>query len=183
VKLVPNILSIFRIFLVPVFITVYFVDDSEIKIYAIAVYALAALSDFLDGFIARRFQASSNLGKLLDPLGDKLMTFSVMVCITIYRPILIWAVVPAGIKEILMGIGGLVLHKKAHSELLPSNLIGKSSTVVFFVVCFALMIFVRIPDWAAVTLISLAVCMSFLALGSYLVKYIRIMKSSKKGKS
>jgi len=183
VKVVPNIISIFRICLVPVFIAVYFSDDSDRKLYAIAIYALAAFSDFLDGFLARKFNSSSNLGKLLDPLGDKLMTFTAMVCITIDRPILIWAVLVVGIKEILMGIGGIVLHRKAHVELLPSNLIGKASTVVFFVVCVTLMLFQRIPDWGAMTLVSVAIALTFIALASYLIKYIRIMKNMERAEA
>jgi phosphatidylglycerophosphate synthase len=158
---------------VPVFIIVYFSDDSDNNLYAVLVYALAALSDFLE------FKASSNLGKFLDPLGDKLMTISVMVCITIDGLIPLWAVLLAGVKEILMGTGGLVLHKKAHAELPPSNLIGKSSTVVFFLVCVTLMLYRDIPRWGATTLISVAIGLTFLALVSYLIKYIRIMKARK----
>jgi len=176
-KVVPNIISVFRIILVPVFIAVYFSDSSDRKLYAVLIYVLAAFSDFLDGFIARRYKASSNTGKLLDPLGDKLMTISVMVCITIDGLIPVWAVTVAGIKEILMGVGGLVLHNKARAELLPSNLIGKTSTVVFFLVCVTLMLFRNIPSVAAIALISVAIGLTFVALVSYLSKFIAIMRS------
>ena len=178
-KVVPNIISVFRICLVPVFIAVYFYDDNERKLYAVAVYALASFSDFLDGYLARKYKASSNLGKLLDPLGDKLMTISVMVCITIDGLIPFWAVLVAGIKELLMGAGGIVLHKKARKQLLPSNLIGKTSTVVFFLVCATLMLFINIPRWASTTLISVAIVLTFIALVSYLIKYIKIMKENR----
>ena len=180
-NIVPNIISVFRIGLVPVFIAVYFSDNSDRKLFAVLVYVLAALSDFLDGFIARKYHASSNMGKLLDPLGDKLMTISVMVCITIDGLIPFWAVIFAGIKEILMGAGGLVLHKKAHAELLPANLIGKTSTVVFFLVCVTLMLYRDIPGWAAITMISLAIGLTFVALASYLNMYIKIMKNKDTG--
>jgi len=178
VKLIPNIISVFRICLVPVFIAVYFSDNSDLKLYAVLVYVFASLSDFLDGFLARKYKVSSNLGKLLDPLGDKLMTIAVMVCITIDGLIPFWAVTVAGVKEILMGVGGIVLHRKAHTELLPANLIGKTSTVVFFLVCVTLMLFRDIPGWAAITMISAAIGLTFIALASYLSMYIKIMKSS-----
>ena len=178
-KVVPNIISVFRICLVPVFIGVYFYDDNERKLYALAIYALASFSDFLDGYLARKYKASSNMGKLLDPLGDKLMTISAMVCITIDGLIPFWAVFVAGIKELLMGAGGIVLHKKARAELLSSNFIGKTSSVVFFLVCVTLMLFINIPRWASTMLISLAIGLTFIALVSYLIKYIRIMKESK----
>ena len=176
-KIVPNIISFFRICLVPVFVIVYFTDDRDIKYYAVLVYIIAGLSDFLDGYIARRFDAQSKLGKLLDPLGDKLMTFTVLICITITRPILLWAVLVFFVKEILMGIGGLVLHKKAHVELPPANFIGKASTLVFFVVCAALMLFSNIPDYVAIIMTAFAICLALIALAGYLCSYIKIMKS------
>jgi len=180
VKVLPNILSIFRIFLVPVFAIVYFTDDNDIKYYAILVYAIAGFSDFLDGYIARKFEAQSKSGKLLDPLGDKLMTFTVMICITITKPVIIWAVLVFFIKEVLMGIGGLVLHKKAKIELPPANFIGKASTFIFFVVCVILMLFTNIPDYAALALISTAICLALIALAGYLNTYIKVMKTISK---
>jgi len=190
VKAVPNILSVFRICLVPVFIIVYFIDSRDIKYYAVLVYAIAGLSDFLDGFIARRFDAQSKLGKLLDPLGDKLMTFSVLVCITITsitsvasatRPILICAVIVFFVKEALLGIGGLVLHKKARVELPPANVLGKASTFVFFVVCIVLMLFKDLPVPVTITMITVAMCLTLVALAGYLLLYIKVMKSIKNG--
>jgi len=178
-KAIPNIISIFRICLVPVFIIVYFTDTRDIKFYAVLVYAVAGLSDLLDGYLARKLDAQSKLGKLLDPLGDKLMTFTVMVCITITIniPLFIWAVSIMAAKEILLGIGGIVMHKKAHAELLPANLLGKTSTLVFFIVCVTLMLYKDIPNIAAILLVSAAILLTMIALGSYLVIYIRIMKT------
>lgn len=179
-KILPNILSIFRILLVPVFILVYFSDMDDTNFYAVLVYALATLSDFFDGFLARRFKASSNLGKILDPLGDKLMTVSVMACITIDKVIPIWAVIVAVVKELLMGTGGIILYKITHAEIPPSNLIGKTSTVVFFLVCVALMLFRDIPSGAATAMISAAIVLMLLALASYINTYFTVMKNREK---
>ena len=176
-RFVPNIISVFRICLVPVFIMVYFSNEPDHYIRAVLVYALAAFSDFLDGYLARKFEVSSNLGKFLDPLGDKLMTLAVMICITIDGLIPLWAVLLVGVKELLMGTGGLLLHKRAHVDLPASNLLGKASTVVFFLVCVTLILYRNIPEWASLTLISIAIGLTFIALVSYLIKYIRIMKS------
>jgi len=169
-----------------VFIIVYFTDNNDIKYYAILVYGIAGLSDFLDGYIARRFDAQSKLGKLLDPLGDKLMTFTVLVCITITsitsvatatRPILVSAVIVFFVKEALLGIGGLILHKKARVELPPANKLGKASTFVFFIVCVILMLFKDIPVPVTFVLISAAMCLTLAALAGYLVLYIKLMKT------
>ena len=174
---IPNILSIFRICLVPVFIITYFLDGHDTKTYAIIIYAVASFTDFLDGFLARKLKASSKLGKFLDPLGDKMMTVSALICITIDRLIPVWAVVVTVIKEILMTIGGLIVRKRNGAEIPPSNLLGKMSTVIFFLVCVALMLFKDIPRNVAVLLISVAVTFTFAALASYVVTYINIMKN------
>ena len=177
-KYVPNIISVFRICLVPVFVVVYFSDDTNNNLYAVLIYALASFSDFLDGFLARKFKVSSNMGKVLDPLGDKLMTVAVLACITIDGLIPLWAVLLVVVKELLMGAGGIVLHKKAQADLPASNLIGKASTVLFFLVCVTLMLFNNIPEWASILMISLAIGLTFIALVSYLLKYIKIMKNA-----
>jgi len=164
---------------VPVFVAVYFTDESDIKVLAIFVYALASFSDFLDGFLARKYQVASNLGKLLDPLGDKLMTFTVLVCMTIRGPIPVWAVLLVGVKEILMAIGGFVVHKVAHVEIPASNLIGKVSTVVFFLVCVSFMLF-SIPNDIVIIMISCAILLALLAFASYIRTYVIVMKKREK---
>jgi len=182
-KAVPNIISIFRICLVPVFIAVYILDDRDIKYYAILVFAVAGFSDILDGYLARKLEAQSKLGKLLDPLGDKLMTFTVMVCITvtnISKPILIVAVAVFFVKEILMGIGGLVLHKKARIELPPANFIGKASTFLLFFVCVTLLFFSELPGSIVFALASAVIFLTLIALTGYIISYIKIMKSRPK---
>jgi len=180
-KALPNIISVFRICLVPVFIAAYIYDDNNVKYSAIIIYAIAGLSDFLDGFLARKFDAQSKLGKLLDPLADKMMTFTAIICITVSRPILLWAVIVFFIKEICMGIGGLVIHKVAKVELPPSNIIGKVSTAVFFLSCGVLLIFSGISDEAATIIIAFAIGLALIALAVYIFTYIKVMKSRPKG--
>jgi CDP-diacylglycerol--glycerol-3-phosphate 3-phosphatidyltransferase len=162
-----------------VFIYAYFADYRDIKYYALLIFIVAGLSDILDGYLARKFEAQSKLGKLLDPLGDKMMMFTVMVCITITRPILIWAVLVYFVKEVLMGIGGYILHKKG-GEIPPANFLGKCSTILFYIVCAALMFFRNIPDTVAIALISAAICLALVALAGYLHTYIKMVKSMSK---
>ena len=176
-KTIPNILSAFRICLVPVFIIVYFQSSRNAVLYAALIYAIASVTDFFDGYLARKYNASSKLGLVLDPLGDKLMIIAVMVCITIDRIIPLWAVLVAFTKELLMAIGGIVIHKIARAEILPSNIIGKTSTATFFVISLVLMLFRGIPRGVATALISLAIVLMLFAFVVYLREYIKLMKS------
>jgi len=178
-KNVPNILSAFRICLVPVFIITYFREE-ELHILAVVVYAVASLTDVLDGYIARRYNLITNLGRILDPIGDKLMTLAVMTCITIDRIIPPWALALFAIKEILMLIGGLVIHKKWKMSMPPSNWLGKVSTAIFFVVCGTLILFPGISKPVSEGMIALAIGMALVALGSYSFMFKSIKGRSQK---
>jgi CDP-diacylglycerol--glycerol-3-phosphate 3-phosphatidyltransferase len=180
VKTIPNLLSFFRICLVPVFIFAYFsAAEGAVKVLAISVYALAAVTDFLDGFLARKFKLTTALGKILDPLGDKLMMVSALTCITIDGLIPVWAVIAAFTKELLMGVGGLLLHRRAGGEIPPSNILGKASTVVFIAVFLALMLF-PIPSRAAAYMIAGALALMFAALGGYIMTFVSVLKQTDK---
>jgi CDP-diacylglycerol--glycerol-3-phosphate 3-phosphatidyltransferase len=175
-KTLPNLLSGFRICLVPVFVFAYFEDRGAVKTWAVSIYIVAAATDFLDGFIARRFALTSNLGKVLDPLGDKLMTAAALACITIDGLVPAWAIAAVATKELLMGAGGLVLHRMARAEIPPSNIFGKTATVAFVAVCAALMAFPSIPRLYASAMAGVAVGLTSAALISYILTFSAVMK-------
>ncbi|MDR0446948.1 MAG: CDP-diacylglycerol--glycerol-3-phosphate 3-phosphatidyltransferase [Oscillospiraceae bacterium] len=175
-KMLPNLLSGFRICLVPVFTFTYFAEKGEVKGWAVTIYIIAAVTDFLDGFIARRLSLTSNLGKVLDPLGDKLMTAAALTCITIDGLIPAWAIAVVVTKELLMGVGGLVLHSRAKAEIPPSNIFGKTATVFFVVTCAALMLFPSINGAYASAMIGVAVGLASAALISYILTFSAEMK-------
>lgn len=174
----PNMLSILRLCMVPPYVIVYFSGLKFAHFWAAFVYALATFTDFLDGYLARKNNCITNMGKVLDPLGDKMLTTAVLVCLLIDKVIPGWIVLIVVIKEALMGIGGLLIHRKAKVEIPPSNYIGKTATVLFFVSCATLMVF-HVKHTVAVALVSLAVAVSLAAFVSYLGRFIRIMKMSK----
>jgi CDP-diacylglycerol---glycerol-3-phosphate 3-phosphatidyltransferase len=75
-KNVPNILSVLRIVLTPLFVLMYVQDELLYRSLSIGVFAVAAITDYFDGYIAREFNAGSKLGRFLDPLADKVLTFA-----------------------------------------------------------------------------------------------------------
>ena len=173
---IPNSLSIFRIILSPVFLTLYFAGEGELKSWALAVYIFASATDFLDGYIARKYNMSTNLGKLLDPIGDKLLTFSAVLALSIDGRVPVWCVVALFIKELLMGIGGIWVYRELGS-VVGSNIFGKAATCAFIVACAALMWYnEKIPANIATLMISAALCLTFIAFFSYVVQVIKILK-------
>jgi len=166
---IPNILSLIRLALVPAFIAVFFADFPKAHVYAGSIFILASLTDALDGFIARKYGMITRLGRVLDPLADKLMTAAAIVCITIAGILPVWIFIVFAIKEVLMGIGALVMFKKI-DDVLPSNYLGKTASVVFFVFCLILMLF-DIPQPYATAMLSAALVFAILAFIRYAIRF------------
>ena len=124
---VPNALTMLRILLVPVFAVLYM---KGLRMAALAVYGVAALTDLADGFIARKYGMITDFGKLMDPLADKLMTITMGICMVLKGDVPAAIVIILAAKEVLMVIGGLFLLKKG--SVAYSRWIGKlaQATVV-----------------------------------------------------
>jgi CDP-diacylglycerol---glycerol-3-phosphate 3-phosphatidyltransferase len=93
---IPNILTLIRILLIPVFALVFYAPVSWAHIASAAIFGLAALTDWLDGYLARRLEQTSNLGAFLDPVADKLMVAVALVFLLQQHPTP-WLAVPAAI--------------------------------------------------------------------------------------
>ena len=170
---IPNFLSLVRLVMVPLFCVVFFQPGEQSHLWAAAIYALASLTDVLDGWIARHFNQITRLGRILDPLADKLMTFAVIVCITVAGILPLWAVVIFFCKEALMGLGALSMYRKT-DDVISSNYLGKASTATFFVVCLALMVFPQIPRFWASVMIGGALILTVAAALVYLWNYLAV---------
>ena len=123
---VPNVLTMIRLALVPVFVVLFF---NGLKKAALAVFVAASLTDMLDGFLARKLNQITDFGKLFDPLADKLMVLTAMVCQTFWGPLPLIAVIIVAAKELLMVLGGVFMLSK--DVVVYSNYFGKSAQVGF----------------------------------------------------
>ena len=123
-KNVPNILTGIRILLIPLFIYLYPISRE----IAAIVFLTACITDIADGYIARKFKAISVFGTLFDPLADKLLQVSAVVCMYNEGIMSLTVMLLVIIKEVVMMIGAvLLLFKKT---VIPSNIVGKLSTVL-----------------------------------------------------
>jgi len=134
---IPNFISLFRIVLVPVYILLFFGViglHSEINSLAAAgvVFILAGISDAVDGYLARRNHWITNIGKLLDPLADKLLEVAVVICLAVefggpFRTLATIIIV----KEIVMIVGAYLIMSK--SQVYVSAVwCGKLATIVWY---------------------------------------------------
>ncbi len=156
---IPNLLTILRIALLPALVWRFRKGDS---VGALAIYLMAMLTDALDGFIARRFHMVTNLGKLLDPIADKLSLLTLLGLFVADGQIPLWVLGVILLKEMLLVVGSCVaLHRGLVVSALP---IGKVTTVSFILSMIAR--FVGIRDTADV-LLGVSVALSLLAFAWY----------------
>ena len=130
---IPNIISFFRILLIPLFAIVYFKDEIENHyLWSFIIIVLSGLSDIVDGFIARKFHMVSDLGKVLDPIADKLTQAVVLLCIVINHLVVLPMFVVLFIKELLTLFAAIHILTNG-SKPLSARWFGKLSTVVIFI--------------------------------------------------
>ena len=127
-KHVPNMLTILRFILIP-FIVILIAFDNYIG--AFIILTLSAITDVLDGFIARKFNFITNFGKLIDPLADKTTQISVLVTLAFKDIIPFWILIVVFLKEFLMVAGASFLYGK--ELVVSSKWYGKLTTVLFYV--------------------------------------------------
>ena len=151
---IPNLLSLFRLALIPVYIAVYLNAEEDWQYYvAGAILAVSCVTDLIDGKIARRFHMISTVGKVLDPLADKATQFTLTLCLSVHYPALRPVLVLFVIKEGFQLIVGIIHFRKG--KMLPGALMaGKVCTTILFVSLIALVLFPGIPH-SAVNAIAL----------------------------
>ena len=121
---VPNLLTLLRLLMIPLYLVLFL---HGLKYPALFIFLAASLTDLLDGMIARRYHLITDLGKLMDPLADKLMVLSVLFTLLI-RGIIPWEPVALlGGKELLMLIGGACLYNR--KIVVHSLFVGKFAQV------------------------------------------------------
>jgi len=167
----PNILSIIRLMMVGVLIWFF---AKGMLIAAFIVYVLASLTDALDGYIARKYDLITPLGKLLDPLADKLMLIAVLACMYFVGLLPLWILIVIFVKECVQIIGGFcLLHKK--DTVVQANIFGKLTTVFFSISVVLLFWHEYVAPFDSYTIIF-TVLFAVFALVQYFVKYLKAIK-------
>ena len=129
-KQIPNILSFIRLLMVPAFAILFFNEFAHHRLFALIVFIAAGITDVVDGYLARRNGWITDLGKLLDPLADKLMQITAFVSLAIKSKVMLVIAAMICVKDMLMLIGGIVLAKKGAKDLVVSKWYGKLNTFV-----------------------------------------------------
>lgn len=171
---IPNIITIFRIILIPVYLYFFYSKGVDKWTYAGIVFIIAAISDLLDGYIARKYNLESKLGALLDPLADKLFVFAILISFTAAKIIPSWILIIMGLKEISLIIGAGILYLFTDSRVIPSDKYGKLGTVFFYISIISIVL--RLPIIFSKTLFTITVLVNILAFINYFKVFVKIRR-------
>lgn len=162
----PNRLTILRIFLIPFF--VFFMLSDFSKWIALIIFVVASLTDMLDGKIARKYNLVTDFGKFMDPLADKLLVCSALICLVELKRIPAWIVIAIISREFI--ISGFRLIAAEKQIVIAANFWGKIKTV-----CQMFMVILMIANIRELMLITqimmwLSLILTVVSLMTYMVQ-------------
>ena len=182
---IPNMLSLVRLILVPVFTIVYMMptkDPQLTSLIAGCIFVVAAVTDIIDGYLARKWNQITKVGRILDPLADKLLQATAIACLTIRHimPLVLCILFLA--KELMMLCAGLFLVNKLN-DVLPSNLYGKIvSFLVSATICGAIFFYPMtvdtVPELFPI-LFAVVTALTISAMVVYGIRFVRCLRKQK----
>ncbi len=173
-KHIPNILTIIRLLLVPFFPIAYFSHSPDSHTIALVIFVIASATDFLDGYIAKKYNLITKIGTVLDPLADKLMLLTAIFTLYISGDLPVIIPIIVSTKEIFMILGGFFLYFRKEKSVIPANKIGKTATVLYTLAIFVTILFpASIASWI---LIISAILVKLIAISIYIFYYFSTMR-------
>ncbi len=174
----PNMLSFFRLLLIPVIVILY---EGGHPWWAFGVLALSGLTDVVDGWIARTFHLVSDFGKAIDPVADKLTQLVVLLCLLDAK--YWWVIGALVVKEFVIGIMTLMALHKTHS-VYSAGWYGKLCTVVIYLsmgvlILWEVVIGKPIPETLVLIDSILIVALITLSFAKYFIYFTRILKQAR----
>lgn len=168
----PNVLTYIRIALIPVFVILFF-SVTPIYQLPLAIFVLASVTDAIDGFIARRYNLITNIGKVLDPFADKLLKITVLFCFVSIDIIPLWFVLAMLVFDLTLIIAASILFKK--EIVIKSNIIGKSGTTIISLGLILSFFHEKVYD-INLYILYLGLLVVFCSCISYLLIYLKTKK-------
>ena len=178
-KNLPNQLTIFRVILVPFFVAALLFEDGEntaFRILALVIFIVASLTDLFDGKIARKYGLVSTFGKFMDPLADKMLVCSALICLSWLRELSAWVTIIVVSRDFI--ISGFRLVAAEKGTVIAASMWGKVKTTVQMVAIIALLLHIDSDAWNVIctVLVVLMTVLTIVSLADYLLKNRDVLK-------
>lgn len=170
---VPNVLSLFRIALIPVIVWLYAISGN--MVWSGVVLIISGLTDIADGWIARHYNMVSEVGKALDPIADKLTQGAVLLCMIFRFPLLVFPFILLLAKEAFVGFTGLLLIQKS-GAVYGAEWHGKAATCLIYAVLLLHLFWTEIPPAATLVSVILTSGMMLISLFLYGMRNLKLLK-------
>lgn len=131
-KHIPNLLTLLRLFMIPFYLLVFYMDHKNAMMYALYIFITASLTDVLDGYLARKYNVVSKFGIVADPFADKMMQVTVLYTLYDYGYLERWFFWIILVKEVFQILLGLWMVSLKPRIIVPANIFGKTTTVLVF---------------------------------------------------
>ena len=180
----PNILTILRILLIPFFIIVFAVPSVSRSNWAAIIFILASLTDWIDGYLARKFGQVTLSGKLLDPVADKLLVLSALIMLVEFQKVPSWLAILIIGRDV--AITGLRAIAASMGVVIAARDIGKMKTIVqiialvFLILDYPVFFSSRVIDLHTIGTILLwsSAILSLISAGEYIIRFYRGVKKT-----
>ncbi len=176
----PNKLTVFRVVLIPFFVVFLLYPEVQYGNYiATAIFALASLTDFADGKIARKYNLVTNFGKFMDPLADKLLVCAAMICLVETGRLAAWIVIVIMSREFI--ISGFRLIASDNGIVIAASYWGKFKTVfqMLMIIVLTLDLDYEFFDMLGMALTYTALVLTVVSLFDYIAKNKAVLKEQK----
>ncbi len=177
----PNVLTLLRILLVPVLVVILLSASPNASALAAAVFALAALTDGLDGYIARSRQSITNFGKVMDPIADKLMIAAALISLVSLERLAAWVAMVIIARE--FAVSGLRIAAGQQGVVIPASGLGKLKTIVQVVAVLALIAAHDHTDAWVQALVYLMVAITVASGADYFLNFRRRLEEAGRNRS
>jgi CDP-diacylglycerol--glycerol-3-phosphate 3-phosphatidyltransferase len=173
----PNVLTLLRILLVPVVVVALLDATPNGSILAAAVFALAAATDGIDGYLARSRQSITNFGKLMDPIADKLLIAAALISLVSADRLAGWVAMIIIARE--FAVSGLRVAAGAQGVVIPASPLGKVKTIVQVATVFALIAVQDTGVWWVQLLVYLTVAVTAISGADYFLNFRRRIEEAR----
>lgn len=176
----PNKLTILRMIMIPFFVVALLMEGGQVQTFrylAAGIFIVASLTDMLDGKIARKYNLITNFGKFMDPLADKLLVCSALICLVELRELPAWMVIVIISREFI--ISGFRLVASDNGVVIAASYWGKFKTTFQMIAVVLLILKIEALSMVTTAVVWIALVLTVISLADYIVKNAGVLKEGK----
>jgi CDP-diacylglycerol--glycerol-3-phosphate 3-phosphatidyltransferase len=178
---IPNIITTIRIILIPIFLVILLTEMEGKEIIGFVIFVLASISDALDGYIARKYNQITSLGKFLDPLADKLLVAAALLALVYLQVVETWVAAIIILREII--ITGFRFYFLVQDNVFSASWLAKKKTLFQVIAISILILYPKLPQpdfffTVGTIVLYAAVFLTIYSGVEYVVKYSKALKGS-----